>query len=239
MGALKFPVSGLGVFTDEATQRHPLGTGAEDRFGRMFRYVEVGGSDLVVGNLLQHPAQIANHQDLTPSAAAIGDRLITVTPGATGGEANLYAGGIAVIDTTPGLGYSYPISGHAAITALTAFDVNLARGWEIAVALTGSSRVSLYSNPFRNVIQMPTTATGAPVGVCVYIITADQFGWVCTRGPCGVLVAGTPAVGTGVTNSGSVAGAVAASGADTTSEVGRMMDTGQDGKVQGVYLTID
>lgn len=207
----------------------------------MFRYCEIGGTDLVVGNLIQAPAEIANHQAMTPSAAAIDATSIDVTPGATAGAADLYAGGIAVISTTPGLGYSYPVKGHLAISASTLFTIRLVEGWEVAVALTASSRVGLHSNPYRNVIQSPTTATNVPVGVAVYIITANQFGWLCTQGPCGVLIEGTPAVGLAVVKSTSVAGAVAIHTAtgDSRAEVGRMMETGVDTEVNAVKLSID
>jgi hypothetical protein len=198
MSSLKFPVSAQEVFSSNAAQQHPLGTRGEDIFGRTFRYAKADAVALVAGNALQGQAQITAHQDMAPSAAAIGDKTISVTPGATAGAADLYAGGIAVIDTTPGLGYSYPIKRHDAITASVAFTLVLADGWPVQVALTAAnSRVSLYPNPYRNVIQTPvTTLTGPVVGVCVYPIAASEYGWVGTRGHFGTLIQGTPAVAT-------------------------------------------
>lgn len=234
-GQLKWPVTAQPVFSTSSTQYHPIGSRGEDIFGRVFRYALAGGTTLVAGDVLQAPAQLANHQDMTPSAAAIDDRTISVTPGATAGAADLYAGGIAVIDTTPGLGYSYPVKGHLAITASTLFVLNLGVGWTIQVALTATSRVSLYSNPYANVIQSPvTTLTNVCVGVCVYPITNAQYGWVGVHGHFGTLIQGTPGVGLSVGPPGSAAGAVAIN-ASTNPIVGFMMDTGQDGKVEGVF----
>ena len=213
---------------------HPLGAVCQDKFGRFYRFCEVGGSDLVVGNAIQAPAQIADHQDMTPSVAALAARSISVTPGGTAGAADLYAQGIAVIDTTPGLGYSYPIKDHLAITASTLFVVNLINGFSVQVALTATSRVSLYSNPYRNVIQAPTTMTNGPVGVCQYILTTNEYGWLGSGGPFGTLIQGTPGVGLGVGIPGSTAGAVAIHAVATIACVGHMMDTGQDGKVEAV-----
>ena len=217
---------------------HPLGTIGKDAFGRTYRFVRAGASDLVVGNALQAQAELTNHQAMTPAAAAIGDTSITVTPGATGGAADLYAGGIAVIDTTPGEGYSYPIKGHLAITSSTAFVLQLARGWTIRVALTTSSRVTIYPNPYRNVVQGPTTLTNVPVGVCQFILTATEYGWIGASGQFGTLIQGTPGVGLGVGVPGSAAGSVAIHAVATIALVGNMMETGIDGKIQAVKWTL-
>lgn len=234
-GSLKWPVTAQPVFSTSSTQYHPIGTRGEDRFGRVFRYCLAGGTTLVAGNCLQAPAQLADHQDMTPSAAAIDDKTISVTPGATAGAADLYAGGIAVIDTTPGLGYSYPVNTHLAITASTLFVLQLAAGWTIQVALTATSRVSLYSNPYANVIQTPvTTLTNIVVGACVYPITNAQYGWVGVHGHFGTLIQGTPAVANSLSCPATAAGA-AAINSGTLPIIGTIMDTGQDGKVEGVF----
>lgn len=231
-------VSGQQVLSASATQLHALGTIAFTRDGRRFRYAQAGAVDLVVGNVLQASAQITTHQQMTPSAAAIGATKISVTPGATAGAADLYAEGLAIIDTTPGLGYAYGISGHAAIVASTLFTVNLYAEDAIVIALTSSSRVSLQANPYKNVIQTPvTTLTGAGVGVCVYVIPATQYGWIQTGGQAAVLIAGTPGVGLAVVIPGTAAGAVVIDGAaSATQVVGSMMVTGVDGKVQAVFI---
>lgn len=243
MGSLKSPSNAQPVFSSRAYAEpelvpHPVGTCAWDVFGRRFRFARAGASNLVVGNALQAQAELTAHQAMAPSAAAIGDKTLSVTPGATAGAADLYAGGIAVIDTTPGEGYSYPIAGHAAITASTAFTVRLARGWEVVIALTTSSRVTLYPNPYRNVIQAPTTITNVPVGVCTYIITTTEYGWIGDNGQFGTLIQGTPGVGLGVGIPGSAAGSVAIHAVATIALVGNMMETGIDGKIQAVKWTL-
>lgn len=234
MGQLKYPAVGQPTNESSATQIHPLGTRGEDIFGREWRYCQAGAADLVVGNCLQAAAQIANHQKMTPTAAAIGDKEIEVTPGNTAGAANLYEGGMAIIDTTPGLGYSYPIKGHLAITASTAFTVDLGTGWPVVVALTSSSQVTLCHNPYKNVIQTPvTTLTGAPVGVCQHIIGDTEYGWIGKRGHFGTLIQGTPAVGQLLGCPASAAGA-AAIHSGTLHAIGTSMETGEDGLVQAV-----
>lgn len=233
-------IAARNLWSSSATQEHPLGTRFTTRDGRTFRYCKAGASALVVGNVIQAPAQVTNHQQLTPTATAAAAVSIQVALGATAATSGQYAGGWAIIDTTPGLGYAYPISGHPAADASANLVVTLDRDSSIQVALTTSSRVSLQANPYNGVIQAPTTLTGAVVGVAVYPIAASEFGWIQTHGPGAVLVAGTPGVGLAVVVPGSAAGAVVIDGAaSATKVVGSMMVTGVDGKVQAVLLNIN
>lgn len=228
------------LFSSSATMRHQLGEKFVTGDGRKFRYVKAGASALVVGNVIQAPAQVTTHDQLTPVAAAVGATQISVALDATNDATlNQYAGGWAVIDTTPGLGYAYPISGHPLIAASATGIFSLAM--PIQVALTTSSRVTLVPNPYSGVIQSPvTTLTGAVVGVAVYPIAANEYGWVQTGGPAAVLIAGTPAVGAAVVVPATAAGAVVVDGAAAaTIVIGSMMVTGVDGKVLPVLLNID
>lgn len=224
------------------TQLHPLGTKMVTRDGRVFRYVKAGASALVPGNVIQAPAQITTHDQLTPAAAAIGASTIVPTLDATNAVVeNQYAEGWAVIDTTPGEGYAYPIASHLAAAASTAVTLKLHADAKVQVALTTSSRVTLVPNPYKGVIQCPvTTLTGAIVGVAVAAIAASNFGWIQTEGACPVLIAGTPAVGAAVGVPATAAGAVVIDGAATSGlfVVGRMMVTGVDGKILPVLLSI-
>lgn len=226
------------LFAESSTQQCPLGTKATDGHGNTYRYVKAGASALVVGNVLQAPAQVANHYGCTAAAAAVGDKQITMTLGATAATENQYRGGFAVIDTTPGLGYAYPITYHPAASSAAALTVTIER--PVQVALTTSSRVTLVPNRFNGVIQSPvTTLTGAVVGVAVYPITAAYFGWIGVNGTFGTLVKGTPGVGLAVVVPGTAAGAVVVDGAATETEVvGAMMVTGVDGKVLPVRWTL-
>jgi hypothetical protein len=229
------------LWSSSATQRHQLGSRFVTSDGRVFRYCLAGAANLVVGNVIQASAQDTAHQQLTPAAAAVGATSFTATLGASAAAANLYAEGWAIIDTAPGLGYAYPIKDHAAVLSSGVITLNLQRDSPVQVALTTSSRVSLQRNPYAGVIQSPvTTLTGAVVGVCVYPITAAQYGWIQTHGPAAVLVAGTPGVGLAVVVPGTAAGCVVIDGAAAaTKVVGSMMVTGVDGKVQAVLININ
>lgn len=228
------------TFTSSATQMHPLGTRGYTSDGRRFRYAQAGASDTVAGSLYQSSAPIANHLANTPPAVAIGAKSFTYTPGNTAGAANLYAEGYMQVDTTPGNGYTYVVSGHAAITGSTAFTLNLVDA--IQVALTTSSRVGLVSNAYKNVIVAATTVTAAAVGVSPCVLTTVQYGWLQTWGPCSSLINGTPGVGIGVVSSATTAGAfdVAAVAAEINVRIlGRMIQVGVSTKNNMVFLSID
>jgi hypothetical protein len=227
------------LFSSSATQAHQLGEKFVTADGRSFRYVQAGGSALVVGDAIQARAQDADHDQLAVVTGAVGSYEITITTGASGGalDENEYAGGFAVIDTTPGLGYCYPIVGHAAIAALTNGILKLAM--PLQVALTTSSKVTLMTNAYNGVIQHPvTTATNVCVGGAIYPIAASEFGWIQTGGPGAALILGTPGVGQPVTSVGATAGGLTVHSAELNI-VAEMMVTGVNGKVLPVFWKID
>lgn len=224
----------------------PLGAVAETRDGRVFRWAKAGAADLVAGNTIQSAAFLTNHTVMgisTPTAALggrLGDTYVTATPGATAGAANLYAEGWMAVSITPGLGYTYQVSSHAAITSSVAFQINLMSSDGFIVALTSSSKVDLVHNRFQNVIQFPvTTQTGSLAGVAPYIITTAQNGWLQTKGPCAVLNKGTTAVGLTVGCPGSVAGGCVVFAVATTALLGHIMQTGVDASSNLVDLCVD
>lgn len=228
-------------FISSATPVHKLGTRVVSDDGRVFRYCKAGAVDLVAGNVLQSPAIIANHLATTATATALGLKTLTFTPGATAGTAGIYNDGFLGVDTTPGNGYTYSVASNPTITSSVAFQLSLKD--PLQVALTTSSRLGLLANPYNGVIQMPaTTATGTLVGVATYIITAAQFGWIQTWGPCSVLIAGTPALGAIVMAPGATAGAaeiiVAAGTLIVAQIVGNMAQIGVSGKNNFVRLQI-
>jgi hypothetical protein len=242
MARLRVPFEGIGQddYVSSATQVHDFGTRVETDDGRVFRYAKAGASDLVAGNVLQGPAVVTAHLANTPPVVALLATSFVYTPGAATGTANQYAGGWLQVDTTPGNGYTYEVSGHGAIASSTAFTLALKD--PIKVALTAFSRVGLMANPYNGVIQFPvTTATGAVVGVAGYIISAGQYGWIQTWGPCSTLIAGTPAMGAGVMTPSTTAGSavvVTTTNLVVAQYVGNMLQIGVDGKNNFVDLKI-
>lgn len=187
----------------DGTQLGQLATTGD---GRYFRYCLAGASALVPGKLQQASAEVTGSQNLAVAAAAIGAVSITTTSTVTC-AANDFAGGWVLVTTSTGAGYQYQIGSHAAATAAVV-TLNLVD--PIIVALDTNSRIDLVANPYSSVIVNPATASSAPVGVAVAAVPATYYGWIQTRGVANVLNDGGSTVGTNVSASNAVAGAVEA-----------------------------
>lgn len=195
---------GIPYVVDDATPQAVLGQEMYTADGRKFRYALAGGTSLVAGTLLQAAAEDTADQNITPTAAAIGDTSLVTTTTMTV-TANQYAGGYMIVTVTPGVGIQYAIKSHVAYTAAAAtFELED----PIQVALTTTSRVDFVTNPYSNVIIFPTTQTSAPVGVAVNNVTNARYGWVQVGGVATVLADGANAVGATLVASNAVAGAV-------------------------------
>jgi hypothetical protein len=191
---------------------------------------------LVPGQLQQAAAEVTNHQNLTPAAAAIAASSVTVTLGATAATANQYAEGWLLVTVTPGQGYQYRIKSHPAADASATLVVTLED--PVEVALTTSSRCDLVRNPWAAVIVNPTTATSSPCGVAVNNIAASSFGWLQTHGPACCLADGALTVGVNVSASNAVAGAMEAA-VTAQAAIGHVMTGVADTEYGAVFLTLD
>lgn len=231
---------GQDAFQSSSTPVHSVGQIGYTADGRTFRYVKAGASNLVVGNALQAPVEDTDHDDVAVRATAAGSLELLITTGSGNGalDAGEYDYGLAVVDTTPGLGYAYKIERHAAIAASTNGSLFLVPSDPVQVALTTSSKVTLVKNPYNGVIQLPaTTLTNVCVGGCIYVIEAGYYGWIQSRGPGAALISGTPGAGQPITVSGT-AGALAVHSAELP-HIAEMMVTGRSGKVCPVFWLRD
>ena len=215
--------------------------------GRKFRFA-LGGELLVVGNVIQTDLALTTSENMAPDAdQAIGDRIITFTHGGATTAINFFAEGYCVISVTPGGGDCYRIASHLALTNATAGDIiNLAPGNALRRAITtGASKLDFKNHPYADVEQATvTTLDGMPVGVAISAIASGGFGWLQTRGACGVLqdssaVTGTPAVIPSA--AAGAAGPLTDTEANSNKEVevGRTLVIAATGKWSMVYLTID
>lgn len=200
--------AGQDLYTTSATQYHRLGERLKTPDGREFRYCLAGATTLVVGKLQQAAAEKTNHQNLTPTAAAIGATSVTVTLGATASTANQYADGWAIVTVTPDVGQQYRIKSHAAAASSAAQTLTLDD--PLVAAWTSSTRVDMVLNPYSGVVVNPTTATSCPVGAGVFAITNAQYGWIQTKGVAALLADVAITVGVNVSASNAIAGAVEA-----------------------------
>ena len=215
--------------------------------GRKWRFA-LGGELLVVGNVIQTDLAITTSENLAPDAdQAVGDRIVTFTNGAATTVVNFFAEGYALMSVTPGGGDHYKIASHTALTNATAGDViNFAPGNALRRAITtASTKMDLKNHPYANVEQATvTTLDGMPVGVAVSAIASGGFGWLQTRGACGVLQDSTAVTGKAAVIPSAAAGAAGPltdteANSNKEVEVGRTLVIAGDGAWSMVYLTID
>ncbi len=233
--------------TRRTNQRWPYGTQLLLQDGRKYRFAIAGASPLVIGDMIQAAANVANHVDTTAAANAADARTLTTTLGATAATLDQYFQGYGIISVTPGAGQVYVFDTTPVVASAGSFVGTLAAGHAIRVALTTTSRVDLIKNPYDNVIQSPvTTATGVAVGVAVTAIAASAFGWLQTRGITAILTSGTVLLGAEVIVPSLAAGSVNAAlvtelGTTQSSEVvvGQVQRVAANTAWSTIFLRID
>lgn len=219
------------------TDANDLGACMTTGDGRVYRYVSVGTTALVAGKMYQAPAQdTTNFQALGVSVAA-GTLTTTVTTGSSVTlTANQLAGGLLSVRSGSGVGFSYQIKSHPAVTAGT---VTFTLADPIQIALATTSVIDVTPHPYGNVLLQPATLTSVPVGAAVQNGTATGYAWVQTRGLANVLSDGAITVGRPVTPSTSVAGALMAQATGTQPIVGYAAITTTDQKYAPFFLILD
>lgn len=215
------------TYASSVNSQWPAGTLGVTQDGRWFRFARAGASTLVPGNVLAGPAPVTNHVGNTAVATAAGLNTVTFTQGGTAITQNQYKDGWLVVSVTPGAGFTYGISDHAAVGSAASNAYPLAPGESVQVALTTTSRLDLISNPYRGVIQAPiTTLTSNPVGVAVSAPTTGQWCWIQVQGVCGVLTSGTLIIGENAISPAGAAGAVgpnSSGGSETEVVIGQVV----------------
>lgn len=221
--------------------------------GREFVIVQNAGTTLVSGNLIQGPVTIgANHTNLTASTQAIGDKVVTLTLGATAVTANQYAGGLVVINAGTGIGQTLKIASHPAAALSTTCVFTLEDAFSVATA-TASSKGTLQLNPYGSsngvdfrtsgVVVCPTTLTGQIIGVTVYPIPAStatvaSYGLIQTRGTVGCLNDANTAIGLDLMHSANTAGAVQTYVVATSGRIGTAHVAGVTTEVRPITLQL-
>ena len=213
-------------FSESATQLFPLGSKLE--YGdRQFRYAHIyNGGGVAAGVTLENIAATAHHRDVAVAeAASAGAKSITVTLGGTEATADYYNEGYIHINDVTGQGQLLRIKDHPAADAsatlvLTLYD-------PLKTAITTSSKADLISSNYKSINTAATTHVGVIVGVSTIAMTANNYGWIQTSGPCSVLTSGTLVLGQAAVRSDSTAGAVEpgdpANGPNENTQIGQVL----------------
>lgn len=182
-------------FTSES--EHQVGTLGQDKFGDLFRYAQIGASNVAAGLIQTAPTQKTNHHNVAAyAAAAVGATKITLQLGATAAVANEYAGGLLIANDVSPEGETYRISQHPAADASGTLVVTLDR--PILTAVTTSSEFTLVHNTWRKTI-VAAAFTLRAAGVALVDATAAYYGWLKTRGVASVLIGSAATLGADLT----------------------------------------
>ena len=209
--------------------------------GRIFRYVENGGTAIGEGLLVASEAPAGNHDDdlVVATSSTVGGLTIGVTLGGTAAAKNLYAEGYIrpnLAATTPH--EMYKIKSHPAIGSSGSGTISIDEpdGFQTAI-VAGTDTVGLIKSPYKDIVVAPAAVAGRFVGVTCADLEADYFGWVQVSGIANVKIDGTPAIGTLVGASSNHAGQFLAIGADTTPALARIHGiAGVDNEFHSVFL---
>lgn len=250
------------LFASHTTPRYALGHMIQTQDGKIFRYAHFGAATNQ-GRLVS--------QDISESGAVLNDitvvapaSAITTTDGTTGYKfveateaavtSDQYAGGYLITTAGTGRGYSYRIAGNTK-TGLGGANPGPASGNlrielydKLQASLTADTDVIVIGSMYQNLENSTGSTDVLPVGVCMAVQAADDYGWVQTRGVCGVFQDGDIGLGRIVVASNVDAGGVAQIGEYTASAslagamadlpiVGWCIGTSTDG-ANGIYVPI-
>lgn len=231
------PTAGTVPYT---TQIPDLGVRSVTGDGREFRFASAGASNLIIGQLQQSAAPQSNYVDVTAVAVAAGATTATLTVSTgTAVAANQFSGGYYITYGTVanGGGQILKISANTAVSA-SGTSITLTLEDAPATAITTSATVSIIPPAYAALIQVPTTLTGKIAGIAVTSLAATYYGWVQVKGVANALIAGTPAIGTGLSApNGGTAGALQVTAA-TLMDIATNLKTGVDGRYGPVDLRI-
>lgn len=234
------------IFEQSDVQQHQLGALGIDKYGDRYRYVKAGAAALVVGELIQEPAEDTNFRSMVVAEnAAIGARSVLVTLGGTAVTAGLFSEGSLWVESGTGVGQQFHITKHE-VQATTTGNCRfyLDRPLDVALVAT-TSQVSVRKNSYGSVIEFPTTPTGGAIGVALNNLAIGYFGWLKSGGNSPVLFDNTDnsaADAQGITPSLTVAGSVKAMLAADVADVvlgWSLEQTSVDSTMGMAHLTID
>ena len=178
--------------------------------GQTLTLVSNSATALVQGNLVQSIPQVTAFEKMAitvPTAVpgTQGTYQVYVTNGGTKMNVNQFAGGQLVVSAGTGLGQTLTIASHTAAVATTG-KITVTLIDPIQVTLDATSKVSFVYPYAKEVVIMPTTPTGLPVGVTIYAMPASTantydgtsgaltvlgtpvYGFVVSHGPVGCLI---------------------------------------------------
>ena len=191
------------IWTPTATQGYMLGCIYDLNDGRRFRYCKNGAGALTIAQGTQQAVETANWvsevQTNNTDLPTAGDTSMNVVMASTAAK-DAFAGGIAWVESSTGIGTEYRIKGNkvGVANATSGYDVSIELADEggVRIAYAVTSFISVKINTYKDVIAFPTNPTGVCTGFCKTAVPAEYFFWGQTKGEC-VCMNGSDAIVTG------------------------------------------
>jgi hypothetical protein len=224
------------IFAQHTSPLYNLGFKVEYADGRVFRYSHFG-ADTAAGLLVATDesessvadtdnAVIASASAVTTTDGAIGSRFVQLTLASA--AANQYAGGTLHTSDDAGEGYTYSIIGNTATNDPATGDIRIEFKETIQVALTTATDVIIKGSVYANLEAATAGIDLAMAGVSIKAVDVSdkEYGFVQESGKATLLTDGTPIVGSKLTLSDGVAGAVQLTDSETEPHIGYSTDAG-------------
>lgn len=243
-GALALQASGAFQTSTDGNLATLVGTRWDLNDGREVILVSASTTTTVTaGQLYQDAAIVASAQNIAVTAFQAYSNngnipaVISIGTNATAIVANQYQGGYVMVNSGAGmLGQTLRISENSAVTSATAGTITLEDAPN--VTLTTAATLCLLPPHGANVIQMPTTATGAVVGEGLYPIAVSSYGFLTSKGLSAALSdALVASVGQAISPSTTTAGAVTLATAGSA-VIGYANQTAVSAQARSVFLNV-
>lgn len=179
-----------------------------DKFGDLYRYGLVGGSNITAGTIQAAPTQKTNHHNCNAAAAVTANgktKKVTLTLGATAAVAGEYNFGYLVANDVAPEGVTHRISSHPAADSAASLEVTVAHPFVEDIS-TSSQFTLVHNNWYKVVVGSAVTIRAA--GVPMIDMTAAYWGWFKTRGVASVLIGSAATLGADLIVSAATGGAV-------------------------------
>ena len=249
----------VNLFETSSNPKFALGYGFEAQDGRKFRYSHFGAAvtagRVVSADASESSAALNALTIVAPASAAVttdgnaSQKFIEITePSITQDQ---YEGGYLVMTAGTGRGYTYRVKGNS-VTGLpdgpASGNLRLELWDNLQIGLTADSDVILTGIKWGN-LEVATSTDTVVAGVAVATHVANRYGWVQTKGICGVLEEGTLVAGDIVTASDVTDGAVQQlAGYDASNDiqeaaaepiVGYAIDPGANTTAEGTLASVN
>jgi hypothetical protein len=198
-------VNAFDKFEEHTSCKYPLGFKVEDGEGNIYRYSHFGAAcdrGVVVAQDVSESSLAESDNIIVASASAqtvtdglIGSKFVEITMTGGAQTANQYRGGKFITTDDAGEGYTYDIVSNTAIDDPTTGSVRIELKQKLQSAVTAATDFIIIGSKYANLEIATSNTDNILAGVTTCQKTINCYGWIQTKGICGILQSGTVAIG--------------------------------------------